>query len=894
MAVDWEKLILAYLHDPPDKAVSIRDHETRAAQYASDVLGMNVDKSRIHGDSRTEDILASIAERFPMPEAGPGGERAVGPDGEGRVLVKHPLSASEDRLPLHDGLDRAIRETLGEILPEGADKRQRYFLLWRFLRDRLARRHPETLRLPADTRSPDASIWQHLDITAGLSAALEDGEGGAFLSFQISPVQGFIAAARSLRDLWSGSYILAWLTFSAMKIVIEELGPTAILFPNLRGAPLLDYWLKTEFKLDDDGLNLPDETLRMPNLPNRFLAVVPYGAGGATAKEIALRCEQAARDTWNTIAQAVKATLNREWKFLAEYPDWSKRWESQVDQYFDVVATVLGIRDCDDEKLARWIGGGSFETVFPEVQAVRNLAKAIPAAERPGYAKDPETNPAPVGHWQAMVDMAGRVQAARRGVRGVPNLDHDGGPIPPKCSLFGSYEQMGPEILGESNRFWEKVGKADSISGVRVRPGERFSAIALTKRFAWPACFAVQLGAERAFRYPDTATVAAAEWLDQAGINPEECWDRYGYWSGQWLHWPRPDFKEEGEDSIPGEIWDLIKKGREKLGDPPSYLAVLMLDGDQMGRWLQGKKSPSVRDVLHPETLEYFEKLKDAGPGLAARRPVGPALHAAISEALTNYSLFVAPSIVEKHKGTLVYTGGDDVLALLPTQSAVACARELNLAFQGHPDVNNGAPEGYYRLDDRDLLMMGTTASASAGLAVVHFKEDLRYALDQARSAERAAKNAGRNALALQVCKRSGEHAGSVMGWDFATTFTRWVEAFLAGSTDRWSYTLRQELPALSVDWAMLEAETVRLLNRAKDSLHGDVLQPDNFIGAMEKYRSSATMQAFRRKEQKKMQALCRKEQKKGKDPELIEAEVMKFFITLVQSASFLARGRDR
>src|SRR5207249_2516274 len=109
--------------------------------------------------------------------------------------------------------------------------------------------------------------------------------------------------------------------------------------------------------------------------------------------------------------------------------------------------------------------------------------------------------------------------------------------------------------------------------------------------------------------------------------------------------------------------------------------------------------------------------------------------------------LHVVPGVVKRHHGTLIYAGGDDVLALLPTSAALACARELRLAFSGQPDVNGGADRGYYRKDGQDLLMMGPKATLSAGLAIVHSKEDLRFALEQVRRAERQAKDAGRDAL---------------------------------------------------------------------------------------------------------------------------------------------------
>ena len=46
----------------------------------------------------------------------------------------------------------------------------------------------------------------------------------------------------------------------------------------------------------------------------------------------------------------------------------------------------------------------------------------------------------------------------------------------------------------------------------------------------------------------------------------------------------------------------------------------------------------------------------------------------------------------------------------------------------------------------------------SAGIAIVHYKEDLRFALDKARQAVRPAKDRGGDAVEAFVARRSGEH----------------------------------------------------------------------------------------------------------------------------------------
>src|SRR5262249_23515978 len=109
-------------------------------------------------------------------------------------------------------------------------------------------------------------------------------------------------------------------------------------------------------------------------------------------------------------------------------------------------------------------------------------------------------------------------------------------------------------------------------------------------------------------------------------------------------------------------------------------------------------------------------------------------------------------------------------------------------------------------------------ATVSAGLAVVHYKEDLRFALDTARRAEKAAKGAGRDLLQITVCRRSGEHSLALCPWDFVDTVKEWVEAFRAGASDRWAYHLAAELPTLEgLEPLAMAAEIKRQVNRAEE-----------------------------------------------------------------------------
>ncbi len=713
-AVDWDELLRVYLHDPVDKALDIRGHESRAARYASRALDWEVTRNEIKGSASLADQLAAIAERIPMPTAGANGERAVGPE-DGRIAIRHPVSAQAAELSGLTLNEEDVVEAIGRVVDGLPDPRSRFLALWRLLPEQL---DPNIARLPADTRVPDHTLIQHADITSGIWASSAGAHGRAYLSVLLGPVQKFIEVARSVRDLWTGSAVLSWLTFQGLCPVLDTLGPTALVYPALRGNPLMDLWLHDHAGLKSRGLLPQEASRRSPSLPNRFVALVPWGSGGAEATLLAGTCAQAVKQACRRLGDDVHACLNPEMKAIN--PDWARHWQQQVDSFFEVRTAVLPIREMRDETLAGLLGNtDSFGKVWPEADKVRALANAIPSAERPGYDQHS------AGRWQAQLEASARLMEAQRSIRHVPatppsTADEN---APPKCSLLGSYEQMGPSDLKESRQFWDKAVDTLRLHGVRLRRHERFSAIALCKRFAAPATLAHELHLKPDdLRFPDTATVAAARWLAEAGIKPDE----EPEWNGRWLHQKNRNDVGEGDAPPPKAVWEQIRAARQK-NPPPTYYAILMMDADNMGQWLKGDHAPQVHEVLHPKMVNYYERLDErlgnkATAGLNARRPVGPALHAAISEALNNFASHIAPSIVKKYQGTMIYSGGDDVLALLPVRRAMNCADELRCAFRGEGGDIPGWNESY--------LTMGNRATLSAGIAFVHHKEDLRLALE--------------------------------------------------------------------------------------------------------------------------------------------------------------------
>lgn len=595
----------------------------------------------------------------------------------------------------------------------------------------------------------------------------------AFLAFTLGPVQTFIAAARTVRDLWTGSFLLSWLTYEAMEPV-RQCADARIISPGT-------------------AQKLTRKDLLSPDLPNRFVAEVP----AARADELAIACRNACFQEWKAIANAVRKELSRQvhQKLGVAEEDWLRLWDAQVDSFFDLRTAVLPWAEADEATLDALLHSEKRRKDDPSDQRL----------------------------WTDRFELTASLLAAAKLLRAPGEYDPQPdarGQYPAKCSLLGTYEQMGPADLGESARFWETFAEKVKVGGSRTRRRERLCAVSLVKRFAWPAHFAPETDSRpQRLNFDDTATVAAAQWLRKAASVVGYRFEEHSNWSGQWLHWPRPDF--DPEEPCPQSVFEDIQHAKQDCGPVPTYYAVLMLDGDKMG--------------------DKF------------RSGAGADHHQRISSALSVFSRQRVRNIVVKdHEGTLIYAGGDDVLAVLPTATALACALALAQAFR----------ENWEKHD----LPQSNEATVSAGLAIVHYKEDLRFALNQARAAETRSKREGRNRLTVTVCRRSGEHSTAVAAWNFVKArLIPWVNAFLkAGVSDRWAYHLAADVAVLSgLNRAAIQAEIRRQVGRA-EKVTKEQFKPDDVAHALAEYAPNEGSEGSTRS-----------------------------FITLCQTASFLARGRD-
>lgn len=213
-------------------------------------------------------------------------------------------------------------------------------------------------------------------------------------------------------------------------------------------------------------------------------------------------------------------------------------------------------------------------------------------------------------------------------------------------------------------------------------------------------------------------------------------------------------------------------------GEPSPYIALLLADGDRMGALL------------------------DQAPNAGT--------HRAISARLARFAAAV-PGLVRDHHGHCIYSGGDDVLALLPLDGALAGARALHDRF------------GEELKDIADAIGAGRP-TLSVGIAVQHALEPLGRFRNLAKDAERLAKGdrlpeaQQRDGLAVIVQTRSGTAVEFREQWSQQPD--RWLQEWMTLYTqgqlpDKTAYELRRL--ASDMSWApdeLAAAETKRILAR--------------------------------------------------------------------------------
>ena len=774
----WRRKLDAYLHDPLSKPTDVKGHVQAATSLSA--------ADMIQPDERYEkqaDFQAAAADRLAFPHF-----RKLQVPFDGKDFpFRHPLSPvctyrAEGTLTPGE-IDEISQQT--RTILSNPDPQLDYLVRWRFQRLWSQWSEPSTAFFPADTRIPDHSLWHHLSVTSAFQGCFDrDPERRvSLLLFSIGPVQPLIEAARRIGDLWSGSYLLSYLVADLLAEVSREFGPDHIIFPSVWAQPLVDLQLAEEWqnatlaRAEIAGKQIPPnlweqlwndphaDTRRSlyttPSLPNRFLALLPRSEAAATARRLSHRLQERLQK----IGQSVLDSLDRHHAEVEELASFHRdRFLPQLEQTLEVHWHTLDLPHSIEESRSlaeKFLPDQHAGEPHPSLRNFLQLLNAweqVPPEHRTSYGFQTSATA-----WPLCYSLVSWALDAVKNTRAFPAWSASGsswkyGAEQAKDDLTGKEEV----VLSVANdpEGAQRLGTLLELTKAAFRSNEKLGALTLLKRLWHRTWLVPQHGFDPGdFTMPDTHKLAAGEYQSEEEVEP-------------------PSTTKGG------------------------YLAAICIDGDEMGKWVSGEKTPQLEEVLASGSRQYFED--NAPEYLGAHRPLNPSFHLQFSEALGNFANFACRRIVEFHSGRLIYAGGDDVLALVPAANALDCAFALRRAFRGDLDPDEACdaavfdiyqrqrgflrlrkPDGFESQKDYgrepyeyDVLVPGPSAEVSAGIAIGHAKSPLQDLVREARAAEKRAKDpnqGGRASLALTVLKRSGE----ILQWG-----CKWESTASSGNAD--------------------------------------------------------------------------------------------------------------
>jgi CRISPR-associated protein Cmr2 len=455
----WKTKLAAWLHDPAEKAlILLRDktgHEWgTVAELRAELFGSRAMPSEVQPILKRADWYAAAADRpqWPLEENGARYAAWTQVDFAATPVLIHPLTGvSHPLAPLTDITPEHLKSVSldhfnGLIVRDAEgqpDFNKTLLAYWRFGPDTPA---PGLnllwQNLPADTRVPDHSIWAHLDCVSAFAGAMAADATAtpALLAVSFGPVQGFIAEARTTSDLWAGSHLLARIAWEGMKVICEQLGPDALLFPQLRGVPLVDRWLRDEMGLpaerfEDSKWVKEDKTDANPlfaaALPNRFVAIVPADRVPCLAKDIEDRVRQFVANLGDRTLRKILEEIGEPWR---EDLPCVAQMKAQLDGFPEVHWAAVpwalaegpqvdGKRPADETRLRAALAGFYPEgekVGFLDSAAWQVLGKGIELDGAKFYAPNPGVL------YPALYDLLDRVAAAAKTARPFAQLRQTG------------------------------------------------------------------------------------------------------------------------------------------------------------------------------------------------------------------------------------------------------------------------------------------------------------------------------------------------------------------------------------------------------------------------------------------------------------------------------------
>lgn len=525
------------------------------------------------------------------------------------------------------------------------------------------------------------------------------------LQIVLGPVQEFIAQARRTRDLWYGSHLLSEVSRAAARSLAQTPG-VSLIFPAL-------------------DVNIPEDKAELAPCPAPFRntggeKTPPLAVANIILAEITGADDAAVR----ALAESARSDVQLYWKeglagrvrescanLLAS--GIGPVWNEQIDTFLEFAAAWTEVNEQTEgykgarDRLAEAIAARKNLRDFEPWQHDRvGAPKSSLDGARVSVLKEKEERPPGLVRKYRLgeneqLDAVGLVKRAG-GETDESGQSNDLQFVPIVNVALASWMQKAEQTHGVQFRAVEAALRKDFPGWPRVTRGIAcgrglfgFDASVFLRSRWWPECKELRIWEPSALHNEKNETkrqVLEAQWRKDVE------------------NWCLSVVGPKRAGSAPPLILDL-------MSEPYPYVACLAADGDGMGSAIDGLKTAEEHRKFSRELARFAQE---------------------------------ARKIVESEKclGSLVYSGGDDVLAFLPVATALRCADALRKAFE--EIMANALPAAAQK------------PTLSVGIGVGHVMESMSDLLDLGRRAEKLAKGGHlknelrRNALSVIVDKRSG------------------------------------------------------------------------------------------------------------------------------------------
>lgn len=435
--------------------------------------------------------------------------------------------------------------------------------------------------------------------------------------------------------------------------------------------------------------------------------------------------------------------------------------------------------------------------------------------------------------------------------------------VHPQLHYHGQFKNGGGLSARSMRLFWRLM--AEVYPGL-FNGSEKLNAIELTKRMAWryggvAESLGINLGQEddtnydNLIRFPNLSSIAAARFtcedFKKGGQKTRNYWNCLNTLINQQLpnkadtfasrtrgrpyqipkvdrqinpenrngqnfngvmfssKWLADDMNCNAQETatLRSLVEEAHKKAKFGEGSPADWWVIVLGDGDGMGKYVSGSKLKKYKEYLITDAIaENVKNHQDYPDLLATQKRMGPATHVGLNRALLDFSNRLVPYLTEeRYCGKVVYSGGDDVMAVLPLADLPGYLRSLRAAWCADPDPERefSTEGGYWTpkqslqgLQQRPYFTMGDGATMSLGIVIAHKSVPLPTVLESLWTAEkdRAKKLYGKDGLCFRVIYGSGNTLEALMKGELLDLWWNFMQ-YDQQDLSALFYRLAEELP---------------------------------------------------------------------------------------------------